>query len=387
MIRLDDRLDITPEFLHLLHRWFSDELAEMHAPPPWPYRPMLTGFPLWGDAYINRFERFCLPSLLGGNRHYLRRPTAWLVIYFADADFARMLDVSARLGRTGIDVVLRRIPKRVMAQAHEGLNFNWILGVVHKLLIQWAARCGAGFHLGQPDHLYPDGYFAALDRLAQRHSAVAEACLSASESIDRDLKRRYVTGEEDLISIDSASLGDLAYRHLHPQMRAHIMNSRDLDKNMPRSTWLLWVGEDRLVAQRPHHNCAWLSNELCRRAPLLVPNTLDAELPWFMEAPYFAKPDDGLGCVEISGPEKRHGFDVLTWREFALNYWMTVRFSDAHQAWLKQPLELPLTHRPENGWPMEKIMAQVQDIPERLMESQRLAALDYCREFPFKDVR
>lgn len=382
MIRLDESLDIRRPFLKRLHGWFAAELADLHSQPPWGYRPLLTGFPLWGDLYIDRFERFCLPSLLAPENHRaLLRPRSWVVIYFAAPDFPRMLDIKARMARARVDVVLRRIPDDILAQA-TGVNANWVLGTVHKLLIQMAAHCGAGFHLSQPDHLYPDGYFRALGHLAFQHDGIAEACLSASESIDRDLERK-----DNIISIGHRELGALAFRHLHPQMRSHIMNGRNLDNMLPRSTWLLWIAEDRLIAQRPHHNCAWLSNALCRRAPLMIPNTIDAELPWHMDEPHFAGLEDGLGCVEISGPEKPHGFDILDWREFALNYWMTVRFSDAHQAWLEQPLELPIDKQePGNCWPREKIMAQVEAIPARLMASQRLAALDYCRRFPFKDA-
>lgn len=381
MTIVDRRLNLTESFGDTLQGWFASEMAWLHGHAPWPQRWLLMGFPLWGDAYIDRFLRFCLPSLLAPANREALSGNCWFVIYYAAPDFPRILDVSRRLDAAGLTPILRQIPDEIMAKA-TGVNANWVLGTVHKLLIQMAARCGAGFHMAQPDQLYGRAYFRNLKRVGVQHTGIAQAGISASETIEREWAP---VGKTGALILDGDTLDDLGFRHLHPQMRMHIMNNRDLDERLPRSTWLIWIAEDCLVLQRPHMHCAWMSSDLCRRAPLMIPNTLDAEMPWFMPKPYFAKAGDGLGMLEISGPEKQHAMAYLDRREFCLNYWMTVRFQDAHQSTLQQLMAVPIA-RQATSMPMERIAEQAAAIPAILMGGKAQAALDYVQREHFPEI-
>jgi hypothetical protein len=283
--------------------WFANELAKLYALDPTNEPGLLMGFPVWGETYIDRFARFCMPSMLApANAEALRNLAAKLVIYTAPADFVSVWRKTLPLEQAGIRIVIDRIPPELLDGPDPNHKYQ-LLGTVQNLLIQRAARTGMGFHMIMPDIVYNERYFAALADLATRHEAVALGCLSSDiETLGPELDA-YRSGKA--LCVPSRALGTLGWKHVHQQTRASLLNGA-APENMPKSNLMVWLGRDAVHIASPHTNPAWIGPRLCRRAPVLTPVTLDAEIPALMPNGFHMPgPDEDMILVELSDDAKR----------------------------------------------------------------------------------
>ena len=282
-----------------LDDWFVASLADLdHLRPTNESGALLLGFPVWGETYIDRFARFCVPSMLAPqNAEALRNLNAKLVIYTSPADFVSVWRKTLPLDQAGIRLVIERIPRELLDGPDPNHKYQ-LLGTVQNLLIQRAARTGMGFHMIMPDIVYNERYFAALAGLATKHEAVALGCLSSDiETLGPELDA-YRQGKT--LCVPSRELGTLGWKHVHQQTLASLLNDAT-PENMPKANLMVWLGKNAVHIASPHTNPAWLGPRLCRQAPVLTPVTLDAEIPALMPGGFHMPgPDDDMVLVELS---------------------------------------------------------------------------------------
>lgn len=325
--------------------WFVASLADIYRVDPTNERGALMGFPVWGEKYITRFARFCLPSMLAPkNAKALRSLNAKLVIYTSPADFMSVWRKTLPLEQAGVRLVIDTIPADLLDGTDPNHKYQ-LLGTVQSLLIQRAARAGMGFHMIMPDITYNDRYFEALAALAAKHEAVALGCLSADiETLGPELDA-YRQGKA--LCVPSHALGTLGWRHVHQQTRASLLNGATAE-SMPRSNLMVWLGRDAVHLASPHTNPAWIGPRLCRQAPVLAPTPLDAEIPALMpDGFHMPGPDDDMVLVELSDDGKgapAHGdLDY-----FVTMSWIQMNYSEAFLPVLRQRTQVRIDRR-EHG--------------------------------------
>lgn len=335
------------EMLEVVHAWFARALFDVHGQAQQELGGLLMGCPLWGDRFIRRFEVYCASSMLAPeNARALQG--ARMVLFTDDDSVGRLVSIKRRIEGAGIQVLLRQIPPDLaarMGRTNQGKYL--VLGAVHNIMVQMAARWGMGFHMLVPDHLYGERYFPSLKRLATKHHAIVQCSISANlVTAARGLERfRKPDGH---LAAPGRKLCALAWRHLHPQMRVMVVTKKhDIDRRLPASTWLAWQGPKTLVVQSPHQHLAYLSPQFCRFAPSRVPHTMDAELPSFLPFGFYtAKPADDLAYIEVSGPDKAANRVIFSGEQWAHNLWTVLKFRDNYLPFLAASCEVPIGAHP-----------------------------------------
>ena len=126
--------------------WFTEALAD-HYTHTWSDHGILLGCTVWGDEYVERFKKFCLPSIFTPENHdALTGSRALLMIYTDTMGLITLHDTLSYIERTfkGVDVVVRRIPQPVFDSFATNSNAQYeVLGIAQNLMMKVAARCGA----------------------------------------------------------------------------------------------------------------------------------------------------------------------------------------------------------------------------------------------------
>jgi hypothetical protein len=287
-------------FATTMERWFYHEqhVAYANAVLPDGTWRLFLGMLVYG-AYVDRFLRVCLPSLLApGNVPALDEPT--IVIHTDRASVDRIVaEVEKDLTRHA-KVEVHIVPDAILDMVPENpANKYWLLGATHNLHMQQAKYRCHGYHMLMPDHVYADGYFANLVRLKDEGArAIVQGGLSAKlEAVAPVIEAQGgVIGPADLVG--------LAIENMHPQLDAFIINGR-LD--LPGSLLLIMIGDRAVHIVSPHMSIVYLAHDVLMRAPLRLFNTIDGQLPWFIPAdvePTVPSPSDGMVYVEVSDKDK-----------------------------------------------------------------------------------
>lgn len=337
------------DFLGLLENWFGHEMAELYRERPSRTDGILMCCPLWGKRYVDRFGRYCLPTLLAEQNLAVLRGKCRILLFTDKPSFATLREWVRELERLHIDVQIFEIPQDIM----EGItnqsrgdpvgNKYWALGVAGQLGLQHAGRHGLSYHMLMPDHVYAESYFPALQRLSQSHEAIVQPGISASIEIAHEAL--YAFRQEDgSLQIPDRELGQIGWMNLHKQTEAAVMNKATIPTDLPESHFLLWQARDKLILHNCHMNAAYLSPELCRKAPTRIPATLDAELPAFIgKTPFYVpKANDGLTFIELSDATKGANNKRVDGAGFAYKCWLDVRHSRAWMPYFMEPCEIPI---------------------------------------------
>lgn len=330
--------------------WFLEWQFALRASPRQDIRGgVVLGCPLWGEDYIDRFERYCVASLLTPENAAALAGSR-LALFTDAASVNRVAGVERRFaGR--MEVLIYRIPPELMdgLQWHENARYV-ILGTVNNIALQMAARWGMGFHMFMPDHIYCRDYFRKLLSLGTQYHAIVQAALTMDmETGASDLES--LRGKHCAIDATPEALTEVAWRHLHPHVRSRFV---DGSSRLPLSSWLAWRGEDRLVTMSPHHHPAWMSPHLCRYAPSRVPHTMDAELPQFMHFGFYPpQPTDGLTYIEVSSGDKPSVGDVVPFADWSAHTWEVMKFRDNYLPVLGTPIEIAIPAG--DGMPLREI--------------------------------
>lgn len=249
---------------------------------------VLLGCPIWGDTWIDRFLAYCLPSIMEPENRSALAGGSRILIY---TDAAGM----RRLSRQHDLLELRELPRAPDRWA--------ALMAVQVDMLREAAQCGLALSALQPDIVFPKGYFRRLLQLGQQHEAVIGLGIWAnSDTVLAEFDRLRHDG---VLSIPYRALGSIGWTHLHPMWRRYLMNGVDIDRAMPTSHLIGWLGTDFIRIHCSHVNPLWLSPRLCGMAK--PTNTLDAILPEIMGGvvPYVAAPQDGLAPLEFAEPANK----------------------------------------------------------------------------------
>jgi hypothetical protein len=368
------------DFLPVLESWFGTAMACLYEQPPLRGDgALLMGCPVWGKKYLDRFQNYCLPSIVSAKNLGALAGRCHMVL-FTDVDsFTRLWGMTKGLEAGGITIQLLLIPKEVMAYVSGEKppprvidNKYWILGVAGNVMLQMAGRGGMAFHMLQPDHIYSAEYFPNLFRLRDAgHEAITQPGISAEISTAwQEIERHRVTEgqHKGTLPISGRDLGTIGWKHLHKQTKACLMNEAIIPTKMPHSHLMVWQGERKIVVHCCHMNPAYLSPRLCAMAPTRIPATLDAELPAFIPDGKFYVPQihDGMTYLEVSDKEKGALEEFVDFETFSERWWMHVRHLNDWMAYSIVPYEIPI-RRQKKFIADDEIKRQFDDVLARLI--------------------
>lgn len=361
-----------------LDRWYASEIGDLYAHMPAYGEGIVMGFPLWGPKYIDRFSRFCLPTIASPRNLSALKDKCRLVIFADDFGLNTIWRAVQPLEQWGIIPIIRKIPPEVMAFADK--RKYWILGVTHNILIQMARRWRMGFSMAQPDHVHSEGFFENMGRLAGTADAIVQIGISANvETAARDLEAyRQPDGE---LTIPDCDLGDIGWRHLHKQMQMYCMNEAVFPIRLPNSHYVFWQGRDKLAIYCCHMNPAYISPTLCAvaeppRNPIELVQTIDTKLPSLLKtgAVHVVGRDDGMTFIEVSGPDKAAAPKFVSAREFAATAWRQVNYSERYMPYFQQVCEIPIHEQP-TGVTDDEIRAQHGQLLDLLAQEKGHSAI------------
>lgn len=332
-----------PRFVTNLEKWFSVEqrVAYDTAVLPDGKDRLLLGVLVFG-TYVDRFLRYCVPSLLSpGNLKSLFEP---LVVIHTNATSVGRIEAGIVELRKCARVEIYVVPEEILSQVPEkDANKYWLLGAALNLHMQQAKYWAHSYHMLMPDHVYAVGYFSALKWLAQKgKQAIVQGALSGQiEKIGPVL-------EDRLGSIGPSALASLVVDNMHGQMLPFLMNGR---VDYPTSLLMVMIGADRLHIMSPHMTIIYLSHALLMCIPLRLFNTTDSQLPFLIPddvEPYVPSVEDGMVYAELSDLDKpaffKEGCDL---NEFCARFWIMNCCCRGYERFFGLTTVMQLTGRPK----------------------------------------
>lgn len=336
----------TDNSMGVLVGWFRTCMTRLWGGVPWPGTGMVMACPLWGDDYVDRFGKYCLPSILSPRNLAALKNRCRIVIFSDARSTPRIMQMLDYLEVHGIKVIFWEIPQPVMEKLAKNRRY-WLLGAVQNLAVQMCRRWGMGLHMLQPDHVYCDGYFENLFAIQGNADCIVQTSISADlEPAARDLGK-YVNSDMELV-VPPRDLGTIGYRHLHKQMKMYAMNNCSLPDKMPNSHYMFWQARDKLMIYCCHMNPAWLSPEICALVPVpqepgAIASTLDTRLPFMATGRlYIPGPDDGMVFIELSDGDKQASPEFVDALQFCGTAWRQVFFFDDFLPYFEQVCEVPI---------------------------------------------
>ena len=215
-----------PRIFSDLLTFFQQDLVRTTAPQE--NTEIIIHFAVWGNAYVERFLNYCLPTLLApGNLPWIsRNHKIKLLLHTDEESSGRILEnASIESARRLCDVDVRVYPGnigRLRQEAIEeetkvGRNFSYFfLGAFQSLALAEAKRTRAHVMLLVPDSLFENqllekvwkhfesGYLAVTSQSPTTDSA---AVIHAADDARQD---------DGVISVSADTLVELQIAHLHP---------------------------------------------------------------------------------------------------------------------------------------------------------------------------
>lgn len=344
----------------IFESWFASEIAALYGSEANHAPGVVLGLPVWGDRFVDRFMRYCLPTLMTPENLAALQVMAARFVFYTD-DVLSLWRRVAFLERAGLPVQIRPIPAEVLKAAAEGVSKYQLLGVVQNLAVQMAARTGKSNFSLYPDVLYSRGYFASLLRLSADHDAIVQNGATLDFDGARPDLETFRQADGGL-ALSDIELGDLCWKHLHAGWRTILAGA----EGFRFFNLIAWRGRDGMQIASPLMAPVWLSPRLCREAPVLAPAPLDAEAPalastnWYM--PTVA---DGMTFVEFSDASKPVpspcSFDHLLdlW-------WRQMNFSDTYLPVAARRFTIPMS--PVDDAPTD---AEIEEMHAGMMDALR----------------
>lgn len=354
--------DGLPRYLDALSAWFHAEQLKAYfaAVLPDGERRLFLGILVYG-SYVERFLKFCVPSLLAaGNLDAIRGGT--MVVHTDAASVDALCAGLVEIVRRGVAVEIEIVPQHILDMVPEkSANKYWLLGAAHALHMQMAKYRAHAYHMLMPDVVYATGYFANVVRLRDAgHHVIIQGALSA---VLEDAAPDLLEAE---CALAPERLNALALDKLHPEISVRLMNGR---ADYPGNMFLPMIGEREARLYSPHMSLVYLAHEVLMKAPVRIFNTIDTQIPWFAEGfdIYVPTPDDGMAFIEISDRGK-------AWRlapghsieEFCARFWIMIACNPAYLELFKRPtiLRFPDGYTPPMA-PMTE--AEMDALAERTM--------------------
>jgi hypothetical protein len=376
-----DAHDLYGDIPGLMQPWFDAEHEDLYGHPGAKGDGVLMGCPVWGMDYIDRFAAYTIPTLMAPANLAALKDRCRLVIYHERDAKPYLHRLTAWVRRGGIEVIFRPIPDDVMGMLARGDYSSRFrtLGVVGNVLTHMAGRAGMGFHMLQPDHLYGVRYFENLLRLGKEHDAVTQMSLNATlDGVGPEIEK-YRT-ESGALAIPDRDLGDMAYRHMHPQCQLHSMNAAKWPDKLPCSHRLWWQGKDAVHVYSSHVNAAWLSPGLCLDSPIAFTSTMDTLLPEYVPGDFYVPTvEDEMTFIEFSDAEKPANRPYVAFKDFAMNFWGSSSFTGEYMPYFSRPSLVPI--KPKASFLTdEEIKRQFGQIVEGLNATQDSVGLAWMRQ-------
>jgi hypothetical protein len=352
-----------------LQPFFGEEIEALYSAPPCKASGVLMGTAVWGKEYIERFGLYCLASIGAPANMAALKGRCRMVLYCEQAAKPVLFRITRWLARAEIDVQLMTIPPWVMELTQDFEQRFFVLGCIQNVLAHQAGRSGMGFHMLMPDHVYGQGYFANMFRLAEQHQAIAQAGVSTRIATAADVLEQYRDAASGALVVPDQALGDIAVQHMHPESRMHLMNDASIPDRMPKSHRLIWQAKDHVRIHSCHVNAAWLAPHLVRDAPIAFTSTMDCLLPEYVPNAEFVTPDllDGMGYIEISSDKKPVLSSMVGPDEMAEWVWNQISFTADFTPYFAAPMELP-TSRDDAGMEIAEIDRQYKQVMALLDE-------------------
>ncbi len=335
-------------------QWFATETANLPALRPGGWAVM--GFPLWGEKYFDRFERYCLASMLAPeNRAALDGAT--FVLWTNEATYR---DLVALVAQHGFEAVVKTMPAELM-----GGNKYQLLAVIERLLIRTAAKNGRGYTGVFPDFIVSERYFPNVRRLSSHVGSIAHSNLTATAGADFEANLAPFRQHGPLV-VRARELGDIGWRHLHAIKQAVVTDAQHL----PSYHLLIWRGADYARIHSPHSNAAWISADLCRHAPkddecALAGWTLDGTLPSFLgPRAYHVTLADDLAVTDLYDQTVMVP-PIIPLVRWPKGYRQRTAGSPAYLPYFSAPTMVPLHYQPDcltDGEISRQVRAVIQTI-------------------------
>jgi hypothetical protein len=291
--------------------------------------PLILGGMVYGQTFLDIFERFCVASLRApANLEALRSNGAKVVLCTTKDDAPRLTAILGDLPHE-----LYELPKDTGADV-----FQTLAGV-QAGLVGYAAERNCAFHMLMPDQMYSARYFPNLFRLAA-HGDVLHNGLNVDMTAAFGVVawRNIMDGT---LSIPADALGDMAWDRLHGRMRAYMMNAASVPKSMPPSHFHLWRARDRVMLFSPYNSPVYLTPETARRFPSGPVGTLDREIQKMATEFVCPSIDDDMVLIGIEH-EPAKPLPYVNWETFAENCWGNIGGEWARLAYYRKPTaEIP----------------------------------------------
>ena len=243
-------------------------------------RPLLIGATIYGDDYLDRFFRFCLPSLMTeGNLGILMKTREVRIVIHTDKAGEKRFD--------GAFPVICDV---------DGSNKYDMIGRHEHQDLAIAKEKGADYHLLLPDFVYSDNCFAGVLKAVERgHKAISRLVVSTvQETIAPHL----------VLPRNAIELATLSLQHIHPGVRHWLVD----EEGLPNNHVLAWQTIDRLRMCSPHQTLVYIANEVIRPDNSNLP--LDCILDRIIDGPiYCPQPEDEICIIELSPRDSRQPND------------------------------------------------------------------------------
>lgn len=296
-------------------------------------RPLVLGGMVYGQTFLDIFERFCAASLRApANLEALRSNGAKVALYTDRQSSERLKALLADL----LPYDLWELTPNPNDRLYE------TLGAVHYVLTQRTADEGRAFHMMMPDQMYSERYFPNLFRMAV-YGDVLHNTINAHMSAAPDLEP-YRDGRA--LTVPARDLGDITWRHLHPRMGRYLMNRAKVPVSMPRSLdhqhIHLWRARDRVMLFSPNNTPVYLTPETARHYPKPALNTLDGQIQWMVGNFVCPGLEDDMAMVCIEHAEAKGAPDPdVDWATFASECWLEIGYQPLRLQYFRKPtLEL-----------------------------------------------
>lgn len=357
--------------------WYRAERGRIYSRSSARPGAILMGGMIWGEKYLDRFARWCVPSLLAPENIAALAHRARMVIYTTLGDGEGLCKITRVLEACGIEVEFHALPVD-----HGQFKVQFLLAAVQRALLARAAHDMMGFHPLFPDHTYSARFAPNLVRLSTEHQAIAQMTISGQLETAAAPLNSY-RSKDGILSIPARDLGSIANAHFHQQTKPFVLNDLAGGEMTP-TPYFVWRLADRLIVHCCHMNPEFMSAAVCQSVPEPNKNTivgaLDCSLPYvFPEAWYTPTLDDEMTCIEFSDNDKPKRepstLDLMT--DLA---WHVMRFGDDYMPYLRRRSVIPLHPHEGNVVDEKAADAQFYSIVASMIQVRERMALESIQQ-------
>jgi hypothetical protein len=295
-------------------------------------RPLILGGMVYGQTFLDIFERFCVASLRApANLEALRSNGAKVVLLTVRGDSARL------------SAILGDLPHEMYELPAAPADVFQKLAGAQAGIVAYAANRNCAFHMLMPDQMYSARYFPNLFRMAAHGDVLHNGLNVRIDAYDAmDDHRFRAPGQSGYyIAASAAHLGDIAWRFLHERMSAYLMNRAKVPASMPPTHFHLWRAADRVMLFSPYNSPVYLTPETARRFPSGPVGTLDREIQKMVCEFVCPSIDDDMVLIGIEH-ELVKPKPYVDWETFAENCWGEIGGEWARLAYYRKPTaEIP----------------------------------------------